>query len=241
MKSFAQAIRVGLTLAQLAAALPAAELETPGTIKSRAACNANGLHIFVVRASTETSIPNNEGVTGEMVTVIEETLTTATDEGIPYPASLTDYVNSETQGITALTSTIQGYVQNCPSGKYALMGYSQVRYNFCQTSNILKWILTEDFRAPKSLATLSVDETLPVLPTPAPYHSLTLRIVSGIPKYDVSTNAKIRQWSQSSRWVIPLMSLAWQVTWEPLQTTEYVVTNYKFSGPKTNLPAAFCV
>jgi hypothetical protein len=138
MKSFAQAISVGLTLAQFAAALPGAEPETSGTLKSRAAYNANGLHIFVVRANTETSSPDNEGVTGEMVTVIEETLTTATDEGIPYPASLTDYVNSETQGITTLTTAIQGYVQSRPSGKYALMGYSQVKSYFSQTSNILE-------------------------------------------------------------------------------------------------------
>lgn len=61
-----------------------------------------------------------------MASAIEAQISGATSEGITYPATLLDYVNSETQGITSLTGVVTDYATRCPGAKFALMGYSQV-------------------------------------------------------------------------------------------------------------------
>lgn len=45
---------------------------------------------------------------------------------VVYPATLQNYQSSESQGVSAMMSDIQGYVQACPNSKIVLMGYSQV-------------------------------------------------------------------------------------------------------------------
>lgn len=132
MKTSVQLLSIALGIAKLASALPAASPEEGVRLMSRAACNANSLHIIITRASTETSSGGAEGVIGIMATSIKSQIPGSTSEGITYPASLTDYVISETQGITSLTSVLTDYVSRCPTGKIALMGYSQVSWNSCR-------------------------------------------------------------------------------------------------------------
>ena len=78
--------------------------------------------MFVARGSTE---PQGEGVESSVVSSVQKSIPGSNGEGINYPATLTDYLNSESEGVTSMTQAIQSYTQACPDGKYALMGFSQ--------------------------------------------------------------------------------------------------------------------
>ena len=78
--------------------------------------------MIVARGSGEAQ---GEGVTGSVVSSVSQSISGSSGVGIVYPASLTDYLNSESQGITAMTQSIQNYTQQCPDGKFALLGFSQ--------------------------------------------------------------------------------------------------------------------
>ena len=83
---------------------------------------ATGVHMIVARGSTE---PQGEGVESSVVSAVSQSISGSDGEGIVYPASLTDYTSSESQGVTAMTNDIKSYTQQCPDTKIALMGFSQ--------------------------------------------------------------------------------------------------------------------
>lgn len=118
MKTTINILALGLSLAGLGYALPTLDVE----LAPRAAC-ATGLHMIVARASTEAA---GEGIIGTVATAVKLRVSGSDSESVVYPASLTDYVNSETQGITAMTKLIRDYTARCPTTKIALLGYSQV-------------------------------------------------------------------------------------------------------------------
>jgi acetylxylan esterase len=85
--------------------------------------------MIVARASTEQP---GEGIIGAVATQVQQEVPGSDSEAVVYPATLTDYLNSEASGVAAMTLLIQSYVARCPSSKIALLGYSQV-------CSVLRW------------------------------------------------------------------------------------------------------
>ena len=81
------------------------------------------VNIITARASTEAQ---GEGVTGSLVTqIVDSSTQTVSREAVVYPATLTNYTSSESQGVTNAKQLLTTAVQNCPAQKEVLLGYSQ--------------------------------------------------------------------------------------------------------------------
>jgi hypothetical protein len=116
-----------LTLSMLSGSLVFGACIGPGDsdadITSQAATTCAAVHIITARASTEAP---GEGITGALVDqIISSSTQTITRAAVDYPATLTNYNSSSLQGINALTSLLTTEVQDCPSEKIVLLGYSQ--------------------------------------------------------------------------------------------------------------------
>lgn len=117
-------------LSTVASAMPALESRAKGAGKAaavpvgitKAEC-VTGLHMIVARASTEAA---GEGTIGGVSTQVKALIPNSDSEAVDYPATLTDYQNSEGKGVTAMTAQIKAYAARCPNTKIAIMGYSQV-------------------------------------------------------------------------------------------------------------------
>lgn len=92
-----------------------------GTGGNNAGCS--DVHIIATRASTEQP---GAGIIGSLVNAVKsgsnQSVSTDTTD---YPATLQNYANSESQGVTALKQLVEAQVQQCPDQKLVLMGYSQ--------------------------------------------------------------------------------------------------------------------
>jgi hypothetical protein len=112
---------VGLTAASCLvltalAAPPAGAVTAPSS-----GCAA--VNIITARASTESP---GEGTTGSLVTqIVNSSKQTVSRESVSYPATLTNYASSESQGVTNAEQELTTAVQKCPSQKQVLLGYSQ--------------------------------------------------------------------------------------------------------------------
>jgi hypothetical protein len=106
------------------------------------------LHMIVARASLEAA---GEGIIGAVVTQVQSSIPGSDSEAVIYPATLNNYVSSESAGVAGMQSLITSYEARCPSSKIALLGYSQgaqvVGDVLCGTSETL-WNST----APESAA-----------------------------------------------------------------------------------------
>jgi acetylxylan esterase len=119
-----------LNLAMLSACLVSgACIGAPGAGDSdadwaeQAATTCTPVQIITARASTEAP---GEGITGALVTqIINSSAQTITRASVSYPATLNNYNSSSLQGINALKTQLTAAVQNCPSQKIVLAGYSQ--------------------------------------------------------------------------------------------------------------------
>jgi hypothetical protein len=81
------------------------------------------VNIITARASTESP---GEGITGSLVTqIVNSSKQTVSHEAVVYPATLTNYASSESQGVTNAEQELVTAVQNCPNQKEVLLGYSQ--------------------------------------------------------------------------------------------------------------------
>lgn len=81
------------------------------------------VNIITARASTEAQ---GEGITGSLVTqIVNSSTQTVSREAVVYPATLNNYVSSESQGVTNAEQELTTAVQNCPNQKEVLLGYSQ--------------------------------------------------------------------------------------------------------------------
>jgi acetylxylan esterase len=81
------------------------------------------VNIITARASTESP---GEGMTGSLVTqIVNSSTQTVSRESVNYPATLTNYASSESQGVTNAEQELTTAVQNCPNQKQVLLGYSQ--------------------------------------------------------------------------------------------------------------------
>ncbi|KAG5720096.1 Acetylxylan esterase 2, partial [Termitomyces sp. T112] len=84
-------------------------------------CSA--VHVITARASTEAP---GEGIIGTVVTaIVGGSSQTVSREAVAYPATLTNYLVSENQGVTAMKADLAAQVSKCPDTKIVLMGYSQ--------------------------------------------------------------------------------------------------------------------
>lgn len=106
----------------LAVLAASGSLAYPVLSERQSASCATGVYMIVARGSTEAP---GEGVESSVVSAVQQSISGSNGLGIDYPASLTDYTSSESQGVTAMTQAIQSYVQSCPDRKIALMGFSQ--------------------------------------------------------------------------------------------------------------------
>src|SRR5215469_3608577 len=105
----------GLALAASAAPMARA---VPAPSSGCAAVN-----IITARASTEAQ---GEGITGSLVTqIVNSSTQTVSHEAVVYPATLSNYASSESQGVTNAEQELTTAVQNCPNQKEVLLGYSQ--------------------------------------------------------------------------------------------------------------------
>lgn len=108
----------GLVAAGIATtfAAPAVAVPAPGS-----GCAA--VHVITARASTEAP---GEGITGALVTqIVNSSQQTVSRASVNYPATLNNYASSSAQGVAALKQQLTTQVQNCPSQKIVLAGYSQ--------------------------------------------------------------------------------------------------------------------
>jgi hypothetical protein len=109
-----------LCLALMALAAPAASKARAVTASSSGCAAVN---IITARASTESP---GEGITGALVTqIVDDSTQTVSREAVVYPATLTNYTSSESQGVTNAEQELTTAVQNCPNQKEVLLGYSQ--------------------------------------------------------------------------------------------------------------------
>lgn len=95
---------------------------TTAAAASDAPC-ATGLHLIVARGSSEQP---GEGRIGVVAGNVTERVPGSTVEAVEYPATLTDYLESEGDGVAAMAALIAAYVGRCPDSRIALLGYSQV-------------------------------------------------------------------------------------------------------------------
>ncbi|EME47060.1 carbohydrate esterase family 5 protein, partial [Dothistroma septosporum NZE10] len=81
-----------------------------------------GAHIIVARASLEVL---GYGIIGAVKDNVLKAVPGSTAEYVVYPATLTDYFNSESDGVVAMRKLIDAYVAKCANAPLVLMGYSQ--------------------------------------------------------------------------------------------------------------------
>ncbi|KAG6829501.1 hypothetical protein H0H87_011234 [Tephrocybe sp. NHM501043] len=87
------------------------------------ATGCSAVHVITARASTEAP---GEGIIGTVVSdVVAGSGQTVSREAIAYPATLTDYLESESSGVIAMKSRLAATASSCPDTKIVLMGYSQ--------------------------------------------------------------------------------------------------------------------
>lgn len=81
------------------------------------------VNIIVARASTEAQ---GEGITGNLASQVQNaSAQTVSTEAVVYPATLSNYASSESQGVQNAEQELSTAVSNCPNQKQVLMGYSQ--------------------------------------------------------------------------------------------------------------------
>jgi Cutinase len=111
--------------AAVAACLSAAAA-TACTTAGAAAPAASGcaaVNLIVARASTEAA---GEGVTQRLATqIVSSSKQTVSQEAVVYPATLGNYVSSESRGVTNAEQELMTAVRGCPKQKEVLLGYSQ--------------------------------------------------------------------------------------------------------------------
>ena len=112
---------VGLTAASCLVLTALAAPEAGAVTAPSGGCAA--VNIITARASTESP---GEGTTGSLVTqIVNSSKQTVSRESVSYPATLTNYASSESQGVTNAEQELTTAVQNCPNQKQVLLGYSQ--------------------------------------------------------------------------------------------------------------------
>src|SRR5687768_14605404 len=88
----------------------------------------DGLYMIVARGTTE---PQGPGDLGRIAKRLSDRIEGSAIHSVVYPATYTDpyHVDSIKNGSNAAREAITNYAKQCPDGKMALLGYSQVRFH----------------------------------------------------------------------------------------------------------------
>ncbi|GAA6041117.1 hypothetical protein JCM8097_004122 [Rhodosporidiobolus ruineniae] len=89
-------------------------------VDSSAGCST--LQMVVARASTEMA---GEGMLSAVTSRVKEQVSGSDSQAIDYPATLQNYLSSESQGVEAMVSDVNDFASKCPTTPIVLMGYSQ--------------------------------------------------------------------------------------------------------------------
>ncbi|KAJ4271308.1 hypothetical protein NW762_000010 [Fusarium torreyae] len=81
-----------------------------------------GAHIIVVRGSLE---PQGPGIMGEVAEKVLKLLPDSDMESLVYPALYDPYIESQTEGVRAMTALVNNYAKSCPKTDLIIMGFSQ--------------------------------------------------------------------------------------------------------------------
>lgn len=108
-------------------------LAAVATAQNSTVCTS-GLYMIVARGSLE---PPGLGYMGEVSGNVSLKIPDSTTEAVMYPATEIGYTSSEAVGVANMTLLLDEYLAKCPSGKVALMGYSQVSRIQCTGRNCL--------------------------------------------------------------------------------------------------------
>lgn len=109
---------LGLAAALLHGAAPAVAADCADV-----SCTASpGAHIIVTR---ESDAPQDTSIINVVALGVRSACAGSDIAEVPYPATETDYVSSEQQGVGNLTAMVLDYQTCCPDSAIVLMGYSQ--------------------------------------------------------------------------------------------------------------------
>ncbi len=118
---YAVAAAACLSAAAATACTAAGAAAPRASAPSASGCAA--VNLIVARASTEAA---GEGVTQRLATqIVNSSKQTVSQEAVVYPATLTNYVSSESRGVSNAELELTTAVHNCPNQKEVLLGYSQ--------------------------------------------------------------------------------------------------------------------
>lgn len=137
---------LALSLSLLAAS------STAATAASAPSC-AKGLYMIVARGSEE---PAGTGVTGNLTSQIAAKVPNSQVVAVDYPATLTDYEDSEGKGVQAMQTLLNDYGQACPGSKIAILGYSQVWMLTCDRDGFIETITNQFLRQGAQVSSDSV-------------------------------------------------------------------------------------
>lgn len=86
----------------------------------------DGLYLVVARGTAEQKGP---GACGDIADRVADRIPGSKVVGLDYPASglFPMYADSEATGVVVLRKLLEDFVEKCPDGKFALIGYSQVK------------------------------------------------------------------------------------------------------------------
>lgn len=86
----------------------------------------DGLYMLVARGTEE---PKGTGATGAIADRIADRIKDSRIDALDYPATFTDplYPESVEDGADQMLEVVKDYIETCPDGKIAVLGYSQVR------------------------------------------------------------------------------------------------------------------
>lgn len=102
--------------------LPPALVALPITLTTATDAPCPPLHLILARASTE---PPGPGFMGAVALLITQSVPNATLASVDYPATFSEYPQSETKGVHELRRMILAHSERCPDTKLALLGFSQ--------------------------------------------------------------------------------------------------------------------
>lgn len=126
-------------------------------VSSSACPQEGGAHIIVARASTE---PLGYGIIGTVKDSVIGANPASNAQYVVYPATLTDYFNSESAGVLAMRDLVEAFLaQDCANDPpIVLMGYSQgaqVASDFLSGQNVENFPFNSSLSQPASQETLS--------------------------------------------------------------------------------------
>ena len=82
------------------------------------------VHIIGCRASGETT---GAGIIGDLIDQVQrQSSQRVSSSAVDYPATLTNYAESSSEGTANLKTVLTNQVNQCPDQKIVLVGYSQV-------------------------------------------------------------------------------------------------------------------